>query len=221
MNEKHPFDGILFDLDGTLIDTIPLIVETFRYTFAKHQIDGVSEEHILAGIGTPLEAYFRLFPQVDTKELLTTYTRFNALGLEKGTAIFLGIPALLNALRSLGIPVGIVTAKRRASAMNTLGVFGLENGFDAIIAKEDTEKHKPHPEPILLGMKALGLKDPARVLYVGDSIHDIQSAHAAGCAACAVGWSRMPHGDLRAQNPRFWADHAMEILDIVTGGLVT
>lgn len=219
MNDKRPFDGILFDLDGTLIDTIPLIVETFQYTFARHHIEGVTEEHILSGIGTPLEAYFRLFPQTDTKELLRTYTQFNALGLEKGTGIFLGIPDLLTRLRTLAIPVGIVTAKRRASAINTLGVFGLEDSFDTIIAKEDTEKHKPHPEPLLVGMKSLGLQDPSRVLYVGDSIHDIQSAHAAGCAACAVGWSRMPHSDLRAQNPRFWADHAMEILEIVTGGL--
>lgn len=212
------FDGILFDMDGTLIDTVPFIVESFQHTFDRHHIKGVSEEHIKAGIGTPLETYFKQFTQADTKDLLETYTKYNELWMNQAIAIFLGIPYMLARLRALPVKTGVVTAKRRVSAMLTLGVFELENCFDVIVTKEDTRNHKPHPEPILLGMKQLGLADPARILYVGDSIHDIRSAHAAGCAACAVGWTRMPHADLQAEKPQFWAQTAQSIVDIAAEG---
>ncbi len=220
MSERRAFDGVLFDLDGTLIDTIPLIVETFQYTFDRLGIEGVTEEHILSGIGTPLETYFRQFPEVDTQELMKTYMQYNARMLSQAIAIFIGVPDMLGRLQALHVPVGIVTAKRRNSAMLTLGVFGIEKSFDIIVTKEDTDRHKPHPDPLWLGMAKLGLKDPSRIIYVGDSIHDLQSARAAGCAACAVGWSRMPRRDLLAQHPDYWADRASQIVDIVMGGCV-
>lgn len=217
MNDIPPLDGVLFDMDGTLIDTVPFIVESFRHTFAQHQVTGVSDAHIMASIGTPLETYLRQFAGAATRDMVETYTRYNELWLNKAIAIFLGVPTMLESLHALPVRTGVVTAKRRISAMLTLRVFDLETCFDTIIAKEDTTHHKPHPEPLLLAMKNLGLTDPSRVLYVGDSIHDIRSAHAAGCLACAVNWSRMPHEDLMAEKPHFWAKNAREIVDIASG----
>ena len=219
MNEPPKFDGILFDMDGTLIDTVPFIVESFQHTFKRHRVTDVSEAHILASIGTPLESYLRQFADGNVKDLVETYTQFNELWMKQAIAVFLGVPAMLDQLRAIPVKVGVVTAKRRLSAMLTLNIFGLDHDFDAIIVKEDTRKHKPHPEPLLLAMEQLNLTDPARVLYVGDSVHDIKSAHAAGCAACAVRWSRMPHEDLEAENPHFWANKAHDIVDIAVGGL--
>ena len=217
MSDAPMLDGVLFDMDGTLIDTVPFIVESFQHTFAKYHIKGVSDAHILAGIGTPLETYLRQFAGAATQEMVETYTRYNELWLNKAIALFLGVPAMLDALRALPVRIGVVTAKRRISAMLTLGVFDLESCFDTIITKEDTTHHKPHPEPLLLAMKKLDLADPSKVLYVGDSIHDIRSAHAAGCLSCAVDWSRMPHEDLAAENPHCWARTAREIVDIASG----
>jgi len=217
MNDTPPLDGVLFDMDGTLIDTVPFIVESFRHTFAQHHVTGVSDAHIMASIGTPLETYLRQFAGAATREMVETYTRYNERWLNKAIAIFLGVPAMLDSLRALPVRTGVVTAKRRVSAMLTLRVFDLESCFDTIIAKEDTTRHKPHPEPLQLAMNNLGLTDPSRVLYVGDSIHDIRSAHAAGCLACAVNWSRMPHEDLMAEKPQFWAKTAHEIVDIASG----
>lgn len=220
MTNPPRFDGILFDMDGTLIDTVPFIVESFQHTFDRHHIKGVSEAHIKAGIGTPLELYLKQFSQAETRDLVETYTRYNELWMQQAIAIFLGVPDMLEKLKALGIKIGVVTAKRRVSAMLTLGVFEMQDCFDVIVTKEDTRNHKPHPEPILLGMQQLGLTDPARILYVGDSIHDIKSAHAAGCAACAVGWTRMPYADLQAEQPQFWANTAQSIVDFATGGIL-
>lgn len=218
MTEQLPFVGILFDVDGTLIDTIPFIVETFQYVFAQHQITGVSEEHILASIGVPLEFYLSQFKQAKTSAMTDTYIRFNERGLDYATAIFLGIPDMLADLRALGMPLSVVTSKRHASALNTLAVFGLDHSFDRVIAKEDTLQHKPHPAPLQFAMRQLGYTDPARVLYVGDSIHDIRSAKAAGCPACAVGWSRMPLDELKAERPLYWVDKPHQIVELAKGG---
>jgi pyrophosphatase PpaX len=218
MTNKLPFVGILFDVDGTLIDTIPFIVETFQYVFAQYQITGVSEEHILASIGVPLESYLSQFKQAETSTLIDTYIRFNKRGLDHATAIFLGIPEMLTDLRALGMPISVVTSKRHASALHTLAVFGLENSFDRVFAKEDTLQHKPHPAPLQFAMRQLGYEDPSRVLYVGDSIHDIQSAKAAGCPACAVGWSRMPLHELKAAQPLYWVDKPHQIVELAKGG---
>lgn len=217
MNDLPPFDGVLFDMDGTLIDTVPHIVDTFHHTFRKFRITSVSEEAILASVGTPLETFLSSVSDGDVRSMIDVYREHNERLMDQSIGIFLGIPEMLAGLRRLGVAVGVVTAKLRASADKTLGVFGLEDCFDVIIVKEDTTRHKPDPEPLQLAMSRLNLPDPGRVLFVGDSVHDIRSAHAAGCAACAVGWTRMPYADLRAEAPHFWAERPADIVALAGG----
>lgn len=217
MIKPMPFDCVLFDMDGTLIDTIPFIVETFQHVFDCHHITDVTEAHILAGIGTPLEAYLGQFKQADLQTLIDTYVGFNERWLDQAIAIFLGVPDMLTQLRALNIPVGVVTSKRSISALKTLEVFALDQWFDIVVVKEDTKRHKPHPEPLHFAMRQLGFSDPARVLYVGDSVHDILSANAAGCPGCAVAWSRMPHADLLDVAPLYWANTPQEIVGFAGG----
>ncbi|MGI6298793.1 MAG: HAD-IA family hydrolase [Saccharofermentanales bacterium] len=214
MKPQPPFDGILFDLDGTLIDTVPHIVETFRYTFKTFNVSDVSDESILASVGTPLETFLATICPDSVAEMVQVYRNHNESNMNNSIGIFLGIPEMLADLRKLNLKLGVVTAKLRSSAILTLSVFGLENSFDEIIVKEDTTRHKPDPEPLQLAMSRLGLNTAERVLYVGDSIHDIKSAHAAGCQACAVDWTYMPKSDLESVAPHFWAAEPQEIVTI-------
>lgn len=219
MTDLPPFDGVLFDMDGTLIDTVPHIMDTFHHTFKTFHVTDISDEAILASIGTPLETFLRQVSATDVQRMVAVYREHNERSMDQSIAIFLGIPEMLAALRAFGVRLGVVTAKLRTSALQTLGVFGLQDSFDVIIVKEDTTRHKPDPEPLQLAMSRLGLADASRVLYVGDSIHDIKSARAAGCAACAVGWTRMPYADLRAEQPHFWAAQPAEIVAMASGAL--
>ncbi|NLC84636.1 MAG: HAD-IA family hydrolase [Ruminococcaceae bacterium] len=214
MKPQPPFDGILFDMDGTLLDTVPHIVETFRHTFKTFNVSDVTDESILASIGTPLETYLASICPDSVAEMVKVYRNHNESNMNNSIGIFLGIPEMLADLRKLDLKLGVVTAKLRSSAILTLSVFGLENSFDEIVVKEDTTRHKPDPEPLQLAMSRLGLNTAERVLYVGDSIHDIKSAHAAGCQACAVDWTYMPKSDLESVTPHYWAAEPQEIVTI-------
>lgn len=211
-NKPAVWDAVLFDFDGTLMDTIPLIVETFQYVFRRHLGHPGDEAEILASIGMPLESFFASWPDDLAQEMLQTYLTYNAGHLQTGIAIFRGVPELLASLRERGLLLGIVTSKRMRSLGPTLDQFGLREYFDLLLTKEDTARHKPHPEPLQVAMQRLGLADPSRVIYVGDSIHDLTCAVNAGCQPVMVGWTRMPQQPLRAAHPAIWLDRASDLL---------
>ena len=210
------WDAILFDVDGTLIDSIPFIVECFQHAFTRHLGHPWDEADILAGIGMPLESYFATrWPADVTKVLMASYLEHNLANLHHGIGIFNNIPAMLGQIRSLGLPIGIVTSKRLAALMPTLQDFDLAPYFDLIITKEDTQLHKPNPEPLFAAMNRLGLSQPGRIIYVGDSIHDLECAVRAGCQPVMVGWTRMPKQMLQQAYPAIWIDHPNDLIEFV------
>jgi pyrophosphatase PpaX len=214
-SKQNPWDAILFDVDGTLIDSIPFIVESFQHTFNRHLGHSLDESAILSGIGRPLEAYLGAWPPELAKALLKTYLEYNHSHVREGIAIFLGIPAMLQSLRRLGLPMGIVTSKRLAGLLPTLDDFMLQDYFDLVITKDDTRLHKPDPEPLYEAMRRLGLHRPDRVLYVGDSIHDLECAVRAGCQPVMVEWTRMPKQSLKQAHPAIWLEHPSDLVQIV------
>lgn len=211
--EAVAVEAILFDFDGTLFDTISLIVESYQHVYKEFALREHSEEEILAGIGLPLEEIFSEYPDLQ-EELLKEYLRFNHSVTKQHVGIYLGIVPMLEGLREKGIPLGIVTAKREESLLPTLRQFEAEPYFEVIVSKGDTDKHKPDPEPLLLGMKKLGLSHPEQILYVGDSIYDLQAAHNGGFLSAAVGWSAMPHEALKAEQPSLWIDQASDLVSL-------
>jgi pyrophosphatase PpaX len=205
--------AVLFDMDGTLLDTIPLIIESYQHAFRTclgHEID---PQAILLGIGTPLDAFFRSRWPDQVDELRQVYLKHNHERLDTNVGIFLEVPAMLDSLDRLGMPMAIVTSKSSYSAKRSLADFQLDHYFKTVIAKESTTRHKPDPEPVFEAMRQLGLAEPDKVVFVGDSLHDLECAKRAGCRSAIVDWTAMPADPLRLASPDLWIRQAGQLAD--------
>lgn len=200
------YDAILYDFDGTLVDSIPMIVESFHIAYAEVLGIKKDEEELKKTIGLPLWTAFEEYDHETRTALHEVYRRANKNLLETGIKEFPGVEAMLETVKQAGIPQGVVTSKRKNSALFTMKQFRMESYFDVFVSREDTEEHKPHPAPLLLAAKQLNIEEMSRIVYVGDSIHDIKTAQAAGAVSVGVGWTRMPIKDLKALAPIFWLD---------------
>ncbi|MDD2533235.1 MAG: HAD-IA family hydrolase [Eubacteriales bacterium] len=210
--DPKQWDAIIFDVDGTLIDSIPFIIECFQQTFTQNLGQPADEAAIKATIGMPLESVFSSYPAEISENLMKTYLEYNLAHLGQGIGLFVGIPQMLQTLRKMNIPTAIVTSKRNVALQPSLRDFELAEYFDLIITKEDTVRHKPNPDPLFAAMDRLGLSQPGRVIYVGDSIHDLECAVRAGCQPVMVGWTRMPKSPLQQAHPAVWIDHPNDLI---------
>lgn len=208
--------GILFDNDGTLVDTRELLLVSFRHSTEQVLGRTFPDEVLLHGVGTPLAVQMGDFSDdlEVQRELLRVYREYNHSIHDEMIRPFADVPAGLAALEERGFPMGVVTAKMRWLAWHGLEVTGLARYFACCIGADDCERHKPHPDPILLGCERLGF-EPSECLYVGDSPYDIEAGNAAGCMTAAVLWGMFPEDELRAQNPTFVCADFEELLDAI------
>lgn len=211
------YDAILYDFDGTLADTIPMIVKCHQAAF--DEVLGIKKEEafILNKIGLPLWDAFEGYDEETQKKLYDAYQRINERILTTEVREFPGIHEGLKAVAELGVRQGIVTSKRKESAMITVRQFDLEKYFDVFVSREDTKVHKPAPDPLFFAAEKLGITDMSRILYVGDSVHDLRCAHNAGADAAAVDWTYMPVDELKALSPRYWLHELSELSCILQG----
>jgi len=208
------FNCILFDLDGTLINTNELILQSFRHVIKLNQGREFSSEEITQHFGEPLTTILeRLAPGTGT-QLVPAYLEFNQAKHDELTAAFPGTRETLSALKALGITLGVVTSKMKHMAHRGLQLFKLEEYFSVIVAWEDCANHKPEGEPVLKALEILEHK-PEGVLYVGDSTIDIQCAQHAGVKSAAVMWSSLSRDRLLASGPDFLLQNMGELLDLV------
>ncbi len=210
------YDAVLYDFDGTLLDTVPMIMESFRIAFLEVTGQEEDRDFLLSTIGLPLIQAFSHYGQDTQLALQESYIRANHRLLATAVRSFDGVEEGLSALKQMGVRQGVVTSKRRDAAMISIRQFGLEVHFDTIVTREDTEVHKPNPEPLFLGMRNLGIEDISRVLYVGDSVHDLRSAANAGMDSAAVNWTYMPKADLAAEKPKYWLDRLTDLSCILS-----
>lgn len=208
-------DAILFDFDGTLFDTIHLIVDSYQYMYRKHKKREYSADEIKAGIGLPLEEIIIGEYPEDGPDMLDTYLEYSNERTKYSYGIFLGIGPMLKELKELGIPLGIVTAKRFKQAKASLETSGLEDYFDCLVTKFDTEIHKPDPAPLNFGMKKLGFEDPTKIIYVGDAIYDVQAAKNGNFISAAVAWTQIKPEILKAENPDIWLEKPEDLVEII------
>jgi pyrophosphatase PpaX len=210
------FPVVLFDLDGTLIDSGPIILASMQHAVkAVLGREMPAEELAVTVGGQGLASQMRALDANRVDELMEAYREHND-PLHETLRAFDGILHVLPRLREDGAKLGIVTAKRHRTVALALERFPwLVEYFDAVVAHDDTDRHKPDPDPVLLGVERLGGR-PAGSAYVGDSPFDIRAAKAAGTFAVAVGWGGI-HSDERllAEGPDAFVRTPEELLDAV------
>jgi pyrophosphatase PpaX len=179
--------AILFDLDGTLLDSIELIVRSFQHATAAHLDAPYAREVIIPTIGTSLIDELERIAPGRGAELITTYRAYLHRHHDALVTLYPGVREMLAGIQEAGLPMGIVTSKSRISAGPSFARFALDRPMRVVITYEDTERHKPHPDPLLHAARALDLS-PDTCWYIGDSTHDMEAARAAGMVGIGVTW---------------------------------
>lgn len=209
------FPVVLFDLDGTVIDSGAIILASMRH--AAKEVLGAepAEEELMAAVGGPgLEAQMRALAPDRVEELVTVYRAHNE-PLHDDLASCDGIEDVLVALKDEGRRLGIVSAKRRATIDLAFAKVPLAHLFDVVVGGDETARLKPDPEPLLVAADRLGV-DPDDCAYVGDSPFDILAAKAAGMHAVAVTWGGIHSREkLEAEHPDAIVDTAQELHDVL------
>jgi pyrophosphatase PpaX len=210
------FRIVLFDLDGTLIDSGPIILASMQHavrTVLGHEIPPAELQMSIGGQG--IVAQMSAIDAEHADELLEAYKDHND-GLHETLEAFDDLLALLPGLKAEGRKLGIVTAKRHRTVGLALARFpALASAFDVVVGFEDTERHKPDPEPVLLAVERLG-GSPEDAVYVGDSPFDIGAAKAAGVFAVAVGWGGIhPEERLLEEGPDAFVQTPEELLGVI------
>lgn len=212
---KMKYKYILFDLDGTLIDTNQLIINSFKHTYKTHLNRDVEESEIYKYFGEPLITTLRRFSEDNAEELFKTYIDFNESEHDSNVALCSNIRECLEGLRELGCKLAVVTSKREKMAHRGLELFDIIKFFSVVVTIDDTKHYKPHPEPVLKALELLGAK-PEEALMIGDSVFDIKCAHNAAVKAALVTWGAAAnHQD--KEKPDYVVDNALDIVDIARG----
>jgi len=210
------FRVVLFDLDGTLIDSGPIILASMQHATRTVLGRDIAYEELAATVGGQgLVSQMRALDPDRVEELVEVYKEHND-PLHETLEAFDVFLDLLPRLRDEGRRLGIVTAKRHRTVRLALDRFPeLAEQFEVVVGYEDTERHKPEPDPVLFALERLGAA-PAEAAYVGDSPFDIQAAKAAGTFAVAVGWGGI-HADERLleEEPDAFVREPAELLDVL------
>ena len=198
--------AVLFDMDGTLLDSIELILQGAEYAFAGRDGARPTRAEWQALIGTPLDAMLRRWAlhDDDVEFLRTRYRQFQLDHHDRLVRIYDGIPELVRDLHARGHPLGIVSSKLDRGIRRSMDHFGLTPSFGVIVGLEHTENHKPHPAPVEFALDALGVS-ASEAVFVGDSPHDVESGNAAGVRTIAVTWGAYTRDEIAHATPSAWA----------------
>jgi pyrophosphatase PpaX len=207
--------AILFDLDGTLINTNNLIMQSFKHAFKTYLNRDIEESEIVKFFGVPLEKAVASFGEENAEGIIKAFREFNEEKHDELAEGFEGIEEALKSLKAMGLSLGIVTSKRQLMAHRSLKLINIFDYMDVIITPEDTDKHKPDPDPIFKACEVLKVS-PAEIIMVGDSIYDIQCGINAGSETCAVTYTEFAMDEIKELNPQYIVDNIMDLVDIIS-----
>ena len=206
--------AILFDLDGTLLNTNQLIYNSFNYILNEVLKVNASSEEINKTFGKPLTSTFAEYSNVDysVEELIGLYRKYNLEHHDSMCRAFDGVEDMLIELKKRNIKTAIVTSKLRPTAERGLRINNLLEYFDVIISPEDTKKHKPDAEPALKACELLQV-EPSDTIMIGDSSYDLLCGKAAGCYTCGVYYTAID--TLLDVKPTYMIHSPIDVLDII------
>lgn len=200
------YKAILFDLDGTLLDSVPIIIEASRISYEKMGLP-FDETAVRKLIGIPLKEQSRIIAGSNALAFLDTYREvYRSL---PDSNLFPEAENTLRCLKENGYRLGVVTSKIRKSAMRTIENLQIADYFECIVTADDVARPKPHPEPVLKALQLMEIQ-PDQALFVGDSIFDIKCGHAAGVAVAAVTWGSGTVDELMAGSPEMQFDNLQD-----------
>ncbi len=200
-SEPSPrFQAVVFDLDGTVVDSVELIVVSFQHALREVLGWEVSRQQAVAFVGRPLREQMLMFSPEHADRLVEVYQEFNHREHDRMLRLYDGMRDLLERLRAHGVRLGLVTSKSRRTTQMAFDRTGIEPYFDAVVCADESTGNKPSPDPILTCLEMLEVA-PTQAAYVGDSPADMQAAHAAGTFPIAVAWGVFEVAMLEAEKP--------------------
>jgi pyrophosphatase PpaX len=208
-----PYRGILFDLDGTLVDSLQLILSSYRHTMQQHLGNAPPDDDWLETMGTPLREQLRRFADgpAQLEQMFRTYIAHNEANHRRLIRTFPGMADTVRRLRSAGYRLGVVTSKIREHAIRELRTCRLDGLFHGLVSASDVTRPKPDPEPIQLGLESIDVA-AADCLMVGDSLFDLRAARAAGVDTAAALWGPFDRGQLAEGDPDHWLEEVSDLL---------
>lgn len=211
-----PITTLLFDFDGTLLDTNELIIQTFQHVLGNHYPGKYDRIDILPFLGPTLYESFDSIDPEKTEQLIKEYRAWNKSMHDELSSEFDGVSETMRLLKAAGMKMAIVSTKRKDMVMIGLGLLDVEGVFDVVVANDDVTKTKPDPEPILLALERLGATAD-EALMIGDNYHDIEGGQNAGVRTAGVAWSAKGEAFLQTFNPDYMLQHISDLLQLVKG----
>lgn len=185
----NKIDTVLFDFDGTVMNTNDVIINSWQHTFRTLENREEDEAKIIATFGEPLQVTMeKLFPDVPVEKAIQIYRSYHYDNFGELISLFPGMKELIAELKKRGYKIGMVTSRLRKTTEQGMRRYGIMEYFDTVVTADDTDKHKPDPEPIHIALKKLG-SVPERSVMLGDTMFDILCAKNAGVKSVLVSWA--------------------------------
>jgi pyrophosphatase PpaX len=216
MSDTRAWSAVLFDLDGTLADTVELILRSYRHTMETHLGEAPPDQRFLATMGKPLPVQIRDFAsdEAQAAAMRQTYVTFQRGIHDEMVKPYPGVRSVLEQLRDQGVRLGVVTSKASGIAGNTLECCGLLHYIDFMVCANQVTRPKPHPESVTRAIDHFELADrPEDVVFVGDSPFDMRAGREAGVKTAAALWGPFAREPLEVERPDFWLEGIEGLLE--------
>src|SRR5262249_13455010 len=207
---------VLFDLDGTLLDSIELMLSSARFAFAQLERPAPSDEEWLTGVGIPLRTMFGRYARDDDERerFVQAYREYQIPNHDRLVRAYEGVVETVQELRRRGHEIGVVTSKSESLALRGLACVGLARYIDTIVGCDSCTRHKPHPGPVRLALHRLAC-EPGDAVFVGDSVHDVIAGNAAGVTTMAALWGPFSMDDLAPGEPSHYVTSISEVIPLL------
>jgi pyrophosphatase PpaX len=209
------YPTILFDFDGTLVDSIELILASYRHTLRVHRGESPPDSVWLAGLGTPLRVQFRIWTDdpAEIESMIATYREWNYAHHDDMVSPYPLAVETVRTLKDSGARLGIVSSKNKRGIERGITLCGFDGLFETLVTADTLEASKPDPAPVLMALAQLKA-EPADALFVGDSPHDIAAGRDAGTKTAACLWGPFSRERLEEERPDFWLDSFGDLVQV-------